>query len=421
MKPVEIVALLLLGNTSTATPVSAVAPVAAVHRMADTGSPEQFAPALAHAVQQFDALAKGKRAANAEQPARIPLVFHVLSGSASEGDLSDALLATQLAVLNDAYRPQGFQFALAEVRRYPDSPYFAGGCFPTTETGLRMKAELAVDPSRFLNIYTCKLALPFIAGYGTLPNEYPEDDSRHGVVIDYGTLPGGAPPLDRGHTLVHEIGHYLGLLHTFQGGCVAPGDSVDDTPFESGAGFGCQVGRDSCPQEGPDPVSNYMSYSEDRCTDRFTRLQGERMQALVAAFRPHLIDPRFAIGAGITGQWYHPDQGGHGFSIEVLPGNRMLAAWFVFAPDGGPTWIYATGPIKGDTAVLQAVQAVGSGGRFPPHFDAGQVLNQVWGTLSFTFTDCYSGEASWQPVVAGYTSGSLSLTRLTMPAGLSCP
>ena len=59
-----------------------------------------------------------------------------------------------------------------------------------------MKAELAVNPARFLNIYTCKLQLPYIAGYGTLPNEFPEDDHRHGVIIDYGTLPGGAAPLD---------------------------------------------------------------------------------------------------------------------------------------------------------------------------------------------------------------------------------
>ena len=48
--------------------------------------------------------------------------------------------------------------------------------------------ELAVTPARFVNIYTCKLALPYIAGYGTLPNEFREDDHLHGVIVDYGTL-----------------------------------------------------------------------------------------------------------------------------------------------------------------------------------------------------------------------------------------
>jgi hypothetical protein len=96
---------------------------------------------------------------------------------------------------NEAYRATGLHFNVAEIRRYPDSVYF-GGCFPTTGQGISMKAELAVNPARFVNIYTCKLALPYIAGYGTLPNEFSEDDHQHGVIIDYGTLSGSAPPLD---------------------------------------------------------------------------------------------------------------------------------------------------------------------------------------------------------------------------------
>jgi hypothetical protein len=165
------------------------------------------------------------------------------------------------------------QFNVAEIRRYPDSVYFAGGCFPTTEQGIRMKSELAVNPARFVNIYTCKLDLPFIAGYGTLPNEIPEDDHQHGVIIDYGTLPGNSTALGMGHTLVHELGHYFGLLHTFQGGCAEPGDGVADTPAEASTAFGCQIGRDTCTAAGVDPVNNFMDYSDDTCTDNFTALQ----------------------------------------------------------------------------------------------------------------------------------------------------
>ena len=156
-----------------------------------------------------------------------------------------------------------------------------------------MKAELAVNPARFVNIYTCKLQLPYIAGYGTLPNEFPEDDHRHGVIIDYGTLPGSAPPLDMGHTLVHELGHYFGLFHTFQGGCAEPGDGVADTPAEASAAFGCQIGRDTCTEAGMDPINNFMDYSDDSCTNNFTTLQAERMQASIATFRPSLI---FTLG-----------------------------------------------------------------------------------------------------------------------------
>ena len=128
-----------------------------------------------------------------------------------------------------------------------------------------------------------------------------------------------------------------------------------------------------------------------------------------------------AISAGFTGNWFDPSQSGHGFSIEVLPGNMMLAEWFVFAPYGGQTWIVATGPITGNAAVLQGYYPVGAGGLFPPNFNPSQLQNQPWGTVTFTFTDCNSGHVSWLPTVAGYTGGSIPITRLTMPAGLSCP
>jgi len=389
----------------------------------DTGSPDLFAADLDRVFRQFQSRKLSNVAGDAadEPSAQINLVFHVLSGTSFEGNLSETVLTDQVSVLNDAYRSAGLHFNIAEVRRYADSPYFAGGCFPTTEQGIRMKSELAVDPARFVNVYTCKLALPQIVGYGTLPNAFPEGDPQHGVVIDYATVTGGVAPFELGHTLVHELGHYLGLLHTFQGGCVEPGDGVSDTPAEALPAFGCQIGRDSCVQAGADPVENFMDYSEDACTNRFTPLQGDRMQALIAAYRPNLVASAFPIGPGMTGNWFDPSQSGHGFSIEILPGNQMLAEWYAFAPNGGQVWIVATGPITGNSAVLQGYQAVGAGGRFPPNFDPTQLQRQLWGTLTFTFSDCNNGQASWQSVVAGYPSGSIPITRLTMPAGLACP
>ncbi|MHB8448418.1 MAG: hypothetical protein ACYC9P_10900 [Rudaea sp.] len=139
-----------------------------------------------------------------------------------------------------------------------------------------------------------------------------------------------------------------------------------------------------------------------------------------------------AITPGFTGNWYDPSQSGHGFSLEVLPGNWMLAEWFVYAPYGGQAWIVATGPITGNAAVLDAYYTYGPGGRFPPNFDASQVQDQPWGTIIFNFTDCNSGQVSWQPTPgpaspstspadSPYPSGSIPITRLTMPAGLSCP
>lgn len=131
--------------------------------------------------------------------------------------------------------------------------------------------------------------------------------------------------------------------------------------------------------------------------------------------------PAFAIGPGITGNWFDSNESGHGFGIEVLPGNQMLADWYVFGPQGGRDWIVGVGPITGNTAVLTGFQTGGSGGLFPPNFNPTQVQNTPWGTITFTFTDCNNGTASWQPTVTEYPAGSIPIQRLTMPAGLTCP
>ena len=126
------------------------------------------------------------------------------------------------------------------------------------------------------------------------------------------------------------------------------------------------------------------------------------------------------IGPGYTGNWYDPAQSGHGLFIQVLPDNRFLAAWFTFDPAGTQqAWFTGVGSYSGNTATIAAVEQP-SGGRWIPNFDPSKVVHNAWGTLTFTFTDCDHGKVDFNSM-AGYGTGSMKLTRLTQPAGLTCP
>jgi plastocyanin len=126
------------------------------------------------------------------------------------------------------------------------------------------------------------------------------------------------------------------------------------------------------------------------------------------------------ITSGFTGAWYDPAQSGHGIFLEVEPGNGILAWWFTFTPDGQQAWFGNVGTIDPatNTATLSALQA--QGGAWIPNFNPANVTQPVWGTLTFSFTDCNHGRVDFDSGVAGYGQGHMDLTRLTQPAGLTC-
>jgi hypothetical protein len=126
-----------------------------------------------------------------------------------------------------------------------------------------------------------------------------------------------------------------------------------------------------------------------------------------------------SIGPGFTGAWFDPAQSGHGLIIEVLPGNRIQAAWFTFNPAGTEqAWFVGAGTYAGSTATISAVTQP-TGGRWIPNFNPGQVVANSWGALTLTFTDCNHGRVDFTSTL-GYGAGSMNLTRLTQVAGLSC-
>lgn len=225
---------------------------------------------------------------SSSQAVSVPVAFHVVyRRSNGEGNVSTSSLDAQINVLNSAYAGSGYSFYRYSVDRFASNGSWFGATNGSSAER-SMKQRLAVDPRNVLNFYTNKPGGGLL-GWATFPWMYAESDYRHGVVVNYGTLPGGyLSPYNGGDTGTHEVGHYLGLYHTFQGGCFGGGDYVSDTPAEASPASGCPVGRDTCSGGGPDPIRNFMDYTYDSCMDRFTNGQRSRMNTYTSYYRPGL-------------------------------------------------------------------------------------------------------------------------------------
>ncbi len=291
----------------------------------------------------------------------IPVAFHVVK-SGSQGNVTQRMIDDQMDVLNAAFAGTNFQFTLASVDYTDNSGWFGHAAGTSKETA--MKNALAISPATTLNFYTGKpraqlfpgFSIP-VLGYATFPSSYPESSSLHGVVVDYTSLPGGGgAPFDLGDTGTHEVGHYLGLYHTFQGGCSGGGDFVADTPAERSSASGCPSGRDTCSSPGFDPIHNFMDYSDDACMYELTPGQSTRMDQQIAAYKPTLLQGSSGTGvasvvATLTGSSSVPKAGGP-LSFDLAFSNTSGADF------SGEYWVMATlpngapyGPVFGPTAL----------------------------------------------------------------------
>ncbi|HLT53205.1 MAG TPA: M43 family zinc metalloprotease, partial [Flavobacteriaceae bacterium] len=161
----------------------------------------------------------------------------------------------------------------------------------TTQSDVQYwKTQTYWDPSKYMNMWSSKYVgdLDGILGYAQFPGGAANTD---GVSSSYtyfgssdyddGTFELSAP-YDKGRTMTHEVGHYLGLFHTFEGGCSGAGDQVADTPPVASPNYGCPTGTDSCAGGGLDMIENYMDYSDDTCMNIFTAGQKTRVQNVLA-------------------------------------------------------------------------------------------------------------------------------------------
>jgi hypothetical protein len=230
-----------------------------------------------------------RRGPTAKSPNRvsatIPVYVHVMAGSSGQGDVTDGQIADQIDVLNATYAGAessaaantGFTFSLAGTDRYYNDTWHQDRSSRT------YRAQTRRGGANALNIWLVDFAY---LGIATFPWDYGRDPAVDGIRVQYSSLPGGdATNYNYGETATHEAGHWLGLYHTFQGGCTTTNDEVADTPAQGGPSSGCPVGADTCSLPGTDPIHNYMDYSFDTCYNQFTPGQSSRMSQMWAAYR----------------------------------------------------------------------------------------------------------------------------------------
>jgi hypothetical protein len=209
----------------------------------------------------------------------IDLWIHFLVSSPGQANalIDSNGLMTQLSYLNGNYAPYGIQFTLKPVSYAMNADWASGIDIDKAEK----MAQLHRGDYKSLNVYLVEGAT---SGLCSMPIGNTDPIGQTDLDGDGCWIPLKSGTSAPDGTMTHEIGHWFGLFHVFQGGC-ADGDFCADTPAQASPSYSHMATpgdfnscppRDSCPaQPGLDNIQNFMDYTD--CSSLFTPCQGGRM------------------------------------------------------------------------------------------------------------------------------------------------
>ncbi len=273
----------------------------------------------------------------------IPIVYHIVGEDNGTGYYELNELFRSHCELQSLYNDADVFFYIKEINYINNSSYYDGN----NTNGL----FISYNDRDACNVFVVR-DMSGVCGYSYVPENWDgsgwSGPNRGGIMLQQGCMQSGNT------TYRHEMGHYLNLPHTFFGweGEDAPAiatnapNTINGTPVERADGSNCYASGDGFCDTPPDYLSdrwtcnfarnyrdpngviftvdeqNFMSYSNDGCSNYLQPEQLAEVNAAPANHRPYLLNdpvPNFPVIPAMTG--FSPSD----VTSNLNPGNITIS------------------------------------------------------------------------------------------------